>query len=131
MHFQAHSHVNMSTSASGVDLQNQADVVRNMGKDGFYIFQIWNKKGDISTYLYDLDNNVFYDSKDVDIAVEDPLGTVDDFIDSIDKLVIEKKYYPYQNKTPAAKSEPTYLPGYYANGGYYDKDGFYTGYGDW
>ena len=130
MHFQAHSHVNMSTSASGVDLQNQADVVRNMGKTGFYLFQIWNKKGEISTYLYDLDNNTYYDSKDVEIAVEDPLGTVDDFVESIEDLVVEKKYYPYQNQKQnqnngKEKSAPTYLPGYYGNeyGGY--------GYSDW
>lgn len=117
MHYQAHSHVNMSTSASGVDLGNQADVVKNMGKTGFYIFQIWNKKGDISTYLYDLDNNVFYDSKDVEIAIEDPLGTIDDFIDSVSDLVVERKVYPYQGK-----KETSYYPTQW--------DGQYT-YGDW
>lgn len=96
MHFQAHSHVKMSTGASAVDLQNQQDVVKNMGKTGFYVFQIWNKSGDINTYLYDLDNNVFYDRKDVMIEIEDSLGTVDDFLGSVADLVEEKKKYPYQ-----------------------------------
>jgi hypothetical protein len=96
MHFQAHSHVKMSTEASGVDLQNQADTIRNMGKTGFYIFQIWNKNGDINTYLYDLDNNVFYNRKDVVVQIEDSLGTLDNFIDSIADLVTERKFYPYQ-----------------------------------
>ena len=144
MHFQAHSHVNMSTSASGTDVQNQEDMISNLGGKGFYIFQIWNKKDDISTYLYDLDSNIFYDRKDVLIDVEG----VDEFIASVADLVQKKTYtYPYQDKnwradgsaqppkenTPAAKKEekknekedkyPTsYLPGY--------NDGDYTyGYG--
>jgi hypothetical protein len=96
MHFQAHSHVNMSTGASAVDIQNQNDVVRNMGKKGFYIFQIWNKKDEISTYLYDLDNNTYYDSKDVIVEVEDSMGTLDDFLAEAEEKVIEKKSYPYQ-----------------------------------
>lgn len=91
MHFQAHSHVKMSTGASGVDLQNQKDIVKNLGKTGFYLFQIWNKSGDINTYLYDLDNNVYYDRKDVVIDIEG----VDDFITEIADLVVEKKAYPY------------------------------------
>ena len=96
LHFQAHSHVKMSTGASGTDIQNQQDVVKNMGKTGYYIFQIWNKNNDINTYLYDLDNNVFYDRKDVMIVIEDSLGDLDDFIASVADLVVEKKTYPYQ-----------------------------------
>ena len=145
MHFQAHSHVKMSTSASGVDLQNQQDVVKNLGKTGFYIFQIWNKNNDINTYLYDLDNNVYYDRKDVIIDVEG----VDDFIAEVADLVVEKKTYPYQYsgsgynyngysynapKKDAEKKEekekeksdvtnPAYLPGYY--------DGYSCGYEGW
>lgn len=124
MHFQAHSHVNMSTTASGVDLQNQADVIRNMGKTGFYIFQIWNKSGDINTYLYDLDNNVFYDKKDVYIEIEDDMKTIGDFLLSTEALVVEKKVTPanqfakFDNKKPDNKYEPTYLPGYVP---YYDE----------
>ena len=96
LHFQAHSHVKMSTGASGTDIQNQQDVVKNMGKTGYYIFQIWNKNNDINTYLYDLDNNVFYDRKDVMIVIEDSLGDLDDFIASIADRVVEKKAYQYQ-----------------------------------
>ena len=97
MHFQAHSHVKMSTTASAVDTQNQQDVIKSMGKTGFYIFQIWNKNGDINTYMYDLDNNTFYDRKDIMIEIEDSLGTVDDFLGSVADLVTEKKKkYQYQ-----------------------------------
>jgi len=123
MHFQAHSHVKMSTSASGTDLQNQADVIRNMGMSGFYIFQIWNKSNDINTYLYDLDNNIFYDKKDVIIEIEDDEDTISDFIASTIDLVQEKKfsgYNGYNSYKPSEKKqekEPekqtSYLPGYY------------------
>ena len=134
MHFQAHSHVNMSTGASGVDLQNQQDVIRNMGKTGFYIFQIWNKKNDINTYLYDLDNNVFYDRKDVYIEIEDSLGTLDNFIDSVTDLVTEKKLYQWNgvkqdfSKNSSIKKEKEnkeekspYLNDYYDGSNYYER----------
>ena len=106
MHFQAHSHVKMTTGASGVDLQNQHDVIHNMGKTGYYIFQIWNKNNDINTYLYDLDNNVFYDRKDVCLEIEDSLGALDDFLVSVADLVVEKKY----------QYNTEYYGGYYGKG---------------
>ena len=110
MHFQAHSHVRMGTGASGPDLQNQADVIKNAGMKGFYIFQIWNKFNDINTYLYDMDNNMFYDHKDVLIEVEDvDFGTVSDFIASTEDLVVEKRYGNYQGDSKKLK-EPAKLP---------------------
>ena len=138
MHFQAHSHVKMSTSASGVDIQNQQDVIKNMGKTGFYIFQIWNKNNDINTYLYDLDNNVFYDRKDVMIEIEDSLGTLDDFIFSIADLVTEKKnYYPYQYQkqydkysTPSKKTEKKDEKEHAYQNDYWDGTNYYGGW-DW
>lgn len=129
MHFQAHSHVKMSTGASCVDQQNQADVVSSMGKKGFYLFQIWNKQGEISSYVYDLDDNMYYDSKDVIIDIEDEKGTLLDYIDTVEKLVQEKKFsYPYQvyNNTYYKGSAPNIKKGKkkeaaYWEHGYYDE----------
>ena len=131
LHFQAHSHVNMSTSASGTDLQNQADILANMpGNDGFYIFQIWNKRGDINTYFYDLKNNVFYDKDDVEILVEDETyGTIDNFIAESKKMVTgiepkKKKDNVKENKNSGGTTK------YYYGGGYGYEDGYYyPGYG--
>ena len=148
MHFQAHSHVNMSTTASGPDMQNQADVIANLGKTGFYIFQIWNKKSEISTYLYDLDNNTFYDKNDVELEIEDAEhGTLTDFAEKTTELVSEKKVYQYPQyyngnswynryDKGGKKKEKDELPKYptYDDGyGYYPAYGGYGGYveGEW
>ena len=126
MHFQAHSHVKMSTSASGIDLQNQADVVHNMGGSGFYIFQIWNKNNDVNTYMYDIDNNVFYDRKDINLEIEYEAQTINDWVEATEDLVCEKKaVYPYQygvakQSTGKKGKEPKQTNPYYPYyGGYY------------
>jgi hypothetical protein len=95
LHFQAHSHVNMSTSPSNVDLENQASTVKNMGGTGFYLFQIWNKSLDINSFLYDLDNNVFYDRDDIEVLVDDDeFGSVTGFINSLKDKVTSIVYTP-------------------------------------
>ena len=125
MHYQAHSHVKMSTSASCIDLQNQADVVHNIGKEGFYIFQIWNKSNEISTYLYDLDENMFYDSKDVEIDIEGAGETINEFLMSTVDLVIEKKY----TYTPTNKKNESMYPKQWENLGKTNEPKSYNGYG--
>lgn len=130
LHFQAHSHVNMSTSASGTDLQNQADILANMpGNDGFYIFQIWNKRGDIDTYFYDLTNNVFYDKNDVEVLVEDTkYGTTDDFVAKAKKMV--SSITPKKTKNVKENNSTADKIRYYYGGGYGYEDGYYyPGYG--
>ncbi len=93
LHFQAHSHVNMSTSPSSVDLENQASTVKNMGGKGFYLFQIWNKSLDINSFLYDLDNNLFYDKNDIEVIVEDDeFGSITEFINSLKDKVTSMTY---------------------------------------
>lgn len=93
LHFQAHSHVNMGTGASSVDMDNQASTVKNMGGKGFYLFQIWNKSLDINSFLYDLDNNVFYDKNDIEVVVEDDeFGTITEFISSLKDKVSSMTY---------------------------------------
>lgn len=107
LHFQGHSHVNMGTTPSEVDVRNQLDMVANLGGTGFFIFQVWNKKDSITTVLYDLDENVIYDSDDVKMIVEDSMGSITDWVDYADKLVVTKKPTTYSS---------------WANGRVYDKD---------
>ena len=138
MYYQAHSHVNFSTEASGVDMQNQIDILGNMlNKDGFFLFQIWNKKGEVSTYLYDLGANIFYDSKDVEMEIEDPdYESLDAFIEANKSLVKKREVKPVANigrndgwygdwPRSAAGYGSGYGSGYY--GGYNrSDDGYYV-----
>ena len=81
MHFQAHSHNTMSTTASTTDINYFTNTVKNMDGHGFKLFQIWNKSGDINSFFYDLDNNLLYDRNDIEIRISDSeFGTMDDFI---------------------------------------------------
>lgn len=108
MHFQAHSHVKMSTFASGTDSDNQTDIVNTLGYTGFYIFQIWNKMGDINSFVYDLDNNMYYDRKDVDLLIEDPdHGTIDAYAKSTEEMV---RPIPAIKYIGGAGTKPPYTP---------------------
>ena len=78
---QGHSHVNMAVMPSSTDTKQQLDEIRNKG-EGFYLFQIWNKKMEVNSFLYDIDNGLMYDKEDIELIIEE-----DDFIkDSRDKL---------------------------------------------
>lgn len=120
MFFQAHSHVNFPTRASGTDMQNQEDILNGMpGHEGFYIFQIWNKKGEISTYLYDLDNNTFYDKNDVEMQIQDEVyGSLDAFLEYAKKLVGKIEIRPTVYQKGQWGYSGNYRDAYY--GGYYD-----------
>lgn len=66
---QGHSHVMMSTFASGVDLDHQAEILSQVREDGFYIFLIWNKKFEHNNKIYDLKNNILYEDSDITVKI--------------------------------------------------------------
>ena len=87
---QGHSHVNMETFVSGTDRNSQNGEIA-MKKNGFYLFQIWNKKGDINTIFYDVNRKTVYNRDDIDLIVEYPEDeTVEEFVERTAELV-EKK----------------------------------------
>jgi hypothetical protein len=69
-----HSHVNMGVFSSATDDDYQKDVVTKDSNLDYYIFLIFNKKGEIFGRFYDVENNMMYDNKDVEvhIPVESP-----------------------------------------------------------
>lgn len=71
-----HSHVNMGTSPSGVDLQYQRDMLNN-GMNKFYIFAIWNKSGSNWHTIYDPAANIVWE--DADIELELPPDVYDEW----------------------------------------------------
>ena len=102
MHFQAHSHVNMTTTPSSTDTAYFTNTVKNLQGEGFYLFQIWNKSGDINSFFYDLDSNLLYDKSDIEIRIQDSkFESIDRFIADSKKLVEDMK--PFNNVT---KLEP-------------------------
>jgi hypothetical protein len=93
---QCHSHVNMSTSPSSVDMTQQKEELELKGRTGYYLFQIWNKKLEVNTFLYDLDAGVLYEKDDVEIIVEE-----DDFTTMSHEMLVE----PEPEKLPKNKQE--------------------------
>ena len=63
-----HSHVNMSTFSSPVDELQQHDEILTK-KNGFYLFQIWNKRNEVNSFFYDLDHKIYY--PEVELIVEE------------------------------------------------------------
>lgn len=115
MRFQAHSHVNMSTVASTTDMENQKQMVKNMFR-GIMLFQIWNKQGDINSFLYDIDKQLLYDRNDVviDIINEGEFDTLGKFISDARKQVEDMKVVPLApTYTPSLEHGKTETKGYY------------------
>ena len=64
-----HSHVNMGVFASIVDENQQYEEVMHKGK-GFYFFQIWNKRNEIKSFFYDIDNKIYYTDENIEMIVQ-------------------------------------------------------------
>lgn len=114
INFHGHSHVNFGVSPSTTDLEDQRKKMESM-KTGFYVFTIHNKSGDSNTWIYDFDNNIQYDNKEIQQAVLLNEGTLEEFMADAKKKVEQlkppaSKYPAYNNYAgnsylPAAKKE--------------------------
>ena len=108
---QGHSHVNMGVTPSGVDETHQAKILEQLEDDMFYIFLIWNKRGDKTVKIYDLKKNILFETLDVTVEILDDGSGIDEFLSDAKKMVEDKPI------------TPVYSGGY--NGGY---GGYYGGY---
>ena len=61
IYMQGHSHVNMGTSPSSVDLNHQEEILGMLGDNDFYIFMIWNMSFASTNKIYDLKKNVMFE----------------------------------------------------------------------
>lgn len=103
LRFHGHSHVNMGVTPSGVDMTYRHNILNNFGtpsatSDLFYIFLIFNKKGDISGEIYDLQNNALYskstNTDEINIVTED-CDWLTEFLDEAKRVITES--YSYNN----------------------------------
>lgn len=125
--YHGHSHVNMGVSPSGTDDRWQADTLKRMrgegmsaeeqrtfveamGENAFYIFMIWNKRGEVNVKVYDLMTNHFYEDKEVQIRFEDVPDLREFLADAKSKV----KMHTYSYQSGGTQRANTY-PGY---GGY-------------
>ena len=95
-----HSHVNMSTGASAVDVRQQYEEIA-LKHGGFWLFQIWNKQGSINSFFYDLENDLVYEDNFVEICVEVNGEDLMEFAqDSFNKLDYEAAEITDPNEIP-------------------------------
>lgn len=92
IHMQGHSHVNMATSPSSVDLNHQEEILNMLGDDDFYIFMIWNKSFVSTNKIYDLKKNVLFEDKDITVKLEGEHEGLAEFLKNAKDMVKQKNY---------------------------------------
>lgn len=81
---QGHSHVNMGVTPSGVDNSLYERILEQLDDDMFYIFLIYNKKGDKTFKIYDLAKNILFETSDVTVKIlEDDADATEIHLDSL------------------------------------------------
>lgn len=89
---QGHSHVDFSTTPSGVDTTHQEKILSQIDDDMFYIFMIWNKKFEHNIKIFDMANNTLYETDDINIYIGDDGCDLNAFIKDAKELVKVKTY---------------------------------------
>ena len=120
IYMQGHSHVNMTTSPSSVDLNHQDEILGMLGDDDFYIFMIWNKSFTSTNKIYDLKKNILFEDRDITVKILGQPEGLDKFLSDAKEMVKNKvSSYATPNTfykdTPMSKSASPYNPLYSGN----------------
>ena len=102
---QGHSHVNMGTTPSAVDTSLYDRILEQLDETMFYIFLIWNKRGEKTIKIYDLAKNVLFETSDITVVTLDEGLGIADFLDNA-KAMVKEKAYSYWNKKEETKEAP-------------------------
>lgn len=113
---QGHSHVNMPTSPSGVDNSLYERILQQLDDTMFYIFMIWNKRGEKTIKIYDMSKNILFDTKDCEVEIDEDIG-IQSFLNSAQELVKDK---------PAVTTVTTKYNNYAGYSGYQYQSEIYT-----
>ena len=138
MRFHGHSHVNMGTTPSGIDISSKKTVLSCLREGQYYIFMIWNKSLEYSVEIYDAkDDYLIYENCDVDVEIEgigDMKKYLDDSIAKIKRIYPTYTYQPgstiyygYQKPAQTAKPKASYS-GFDPFDDYEDDYAYYKGY---
>ena len=103
---QGHSHVNMSVTPSSVDTNLYEGWLSQLDDTMFYIFLILNKRGEKTIKIYDMLENMYFETADVDIEIVDEGLGFGGFIDAA-KEMVQVKTYNYTQPTYNKPSTPT------------------------
>lgn len=105
---QGHSHVNMQVTPSGVDTSLYDRILEQLDDTMFYIFLIYNKRGDKTIKIYDMAKNVMFDTPDVTVAIMDDGTGTEKFLRDAKEMVKTKVYATpaYQYPKYQAPGEP-------------------------
>lgn len=90
LRMQGHSHVNMGTTPSSVDISHQEKILAQLEDDMFYIFMIWNKRGEKNIKVYDMAKNILFDGIDVSVEVQDDGTSMSAFLAEAKKMVQDR-----------------------------------------
>ncbi len=92
LRFHGHSHVNMAAFASYVDIKHQKEILGMMDDDMFYIFMITNKRGDMELKIYDMKQNILFETADITVSITQDDINIPEFIAGAKKLVKDLPY---------------------------------------
>lgn len=125
LRMQGHSHVNMGVTPSTTDMAFYQKLLNLVGEDSFYVFVIYNKKGDKTVKIYDFAKNVLFETQDVDVSVIDNGSGFDQFLKDA-KDMVKPETYKQKTQTPTAKPTYNYSGGFngYSN---YNSHGYQPG----
>ena len=120
--FQGHSHVNFAPHPSATDLEDRKQKVQMLMDDDYFIFMIINKKREYTASIYDMKNNIQYETDDIEVTVNKETLS---FLESTEKVdarpAIQYGTY-YQNINNAKKGKTKKNDNVYAR----DYDGYDT-----
>ena len=73
----------------------------------FYIFMVWNKRLEVHALVYDMERNVLYENKDVDVKIQDD-EEMEAFLTDAAEKVQKKSAHPkkFRAKTKEQAIEP-------------------------
>lgn len=107
LRMQGHSHVNMGTTPSGVDNNLYESILGQLKSTMFYIFMIWNKRGEKTIKLYDMAKNVLFETADCTVSILDDGTGTEAFLKDAKSKVRNAPTVPAPVKPAQTATKPT------------------------